>query len=340
MTPATLALAFGLLCGPTPPVVRDVEPTEANRRAAVEKALPLLWRGMEGYNAKRDCFACHHHAVPLLAITTAATRGFAADRKKLDEQTTFITDHFEGMRERLEKGNGPGPGPVGGGPDNTSYALLALDLLDVKPNKTTAALAGYTLEADTKTDHWPSRGSRPPSEVSGFTTTALAVRGIQKYAPEGKKEQAAKRVEAARGWMLKTKPKDTEERVFRLLGLKESGAKADEIAAAVKDLLGTQEKDGGWAQTDRHYSDAYATGSALYALHTAGGVKTDDPAYLRGVAFLLGTQLDGGSWHVGSRSKPFQKYFETGFPHGTDQFISCAATGWATAAIALTCEKK
>jgi hypothetical protein len=45
--------------------------------------------------------------------------------------------------------------------------------------------------------------------------------------------------------------------------------------------------------------------------------------------------LPDGSWLVRSRSRPFQTYFETGFPHGKDQWISSAATGWATTALAL-----
>ena len=40
-----------------------------------------------------------------------------------------------------------------------------------------------------------------------------------------------------------------------------------------------------------------------------------------------------------SRSKPFQPYYESGFPHGKDQFISISASGWATAALALACPK-
>lgn len=339
MTPTALALAFVLAGTPPAAEVKDVPPTQKNLRAAVEKSLPLLWKGIDGHSAKRTCFTCHNHAVPLLAITTADRHGFPADQKKLAEQATFIRDHFDGMKERLEKGNGPGPGPVGGGVDNTGYALFALDLLGVKPDKTTTAIAHYTLGADASRGHWPARGSRPPSEASDVTTTALAVRGMQKYAPDGKAEEAAKRVTAACQWLLKAKPKDTEDRVFRLLGLHAGGAKADEIAAAAKDLLATQEKDGGWAQNGWRFSDAYATGSALYALHTAGGVKASDPAFARGLAFLLGTQLDDGSWHVRTRSRPVQTYFESGFPHEKDQFISCAATGWATAALALACEK-
>jgi uncharacterized protein (TIGR03067 family) len=84
-------------------------------------------------------------------------------------------------------------------------------------------------------------------------------------------------------------------------------------------------------------SDAYATGTALVALHQAGSLPTTDPAYRRGVAFLLKTQQEDGSWLVRSRSKPLQPYYESGFPHGKDQFISSAASAWATTALALTC---
>ena len=38
------------------------------------------------------------------------------------------------------------------------------------------------------------------------------------------------------------------------------------------------------------------------------------------------------------RAVPFQPYFETGFPYGKDQFISAAATGWATMALTLAVE--
>src|SRR5262249_10203746 len=152
---------------------------------------------------------------------------------------------------------------------------------------------------------------------------------LQTYATREQKKLAAGRIEAARDWLARTRPRDTEERVFRLLGLKYAHAKPDDIQTAARDLLKTQRDDGGWAQTDKLTSDAYATGSALVALHQAGRVATGDPAYQGGVRFLLSTQLADGSWFVHSRSKPFQAYFETGFPHGKDQWISSAASGWA-----------
>jgi squalene cyclase len=82
-------------------------------------------------------------------------------------------------------------------------------------------------------------------------------------------------------------------------------------------------------------SDAYATGTALVALHRTGSFRTEDPTYQRGLQWLLKAQLSDGSWHVVSRAKPFQKYFESGYPHGKDQFISITAACWATTALAL-----
>jgi hypothetical protein len=110
---------------------------------------------------------------------------------------------------------------------------------------------------------------------------------------------------------------------------------AKTVEAAARELGQTQRPDGGWGQLDKMESDAYATGTALVALQQAGGLATGDQAYRRGLKYLLSTQLADGTWHVRSRSKPFQTYFESGFPHGKDQFISLAASSWATTALLL-----
>jgi hypothetical protein len=79
-------------------------------------------------------------------------------------------------------------------------------------------------------------------------------------------------------------------------------------------------------------SGVYATGKALYALQIAGLAATD-PAYSRGVQFLLKTQQEDGSWFVKSRAMAFQPYFDAGFPHGFDQWISAMGSSWATMAL-------
>ncbi len=56
--------------------------------------------------------------------------------------------------------------------------------------------------------------------------------------------------------------------------------------------------------------------------------------------YLVATQLEDGSWYVPSRSMPFQPYFESGFPHGPDQWISMAASNWAATALAYGLETR
>jgi hypothetical protein len=122
--------------------------------------------------------------------------------------------------------------------------------------------------------------------------------------------------------------------VFRLLGLTWAGS-AESKKPAIEDVIRTQRPDGGWAQTDFLQSDAYATGQALVALAEAGMLPSDS-AYRKGVQWLLRKQLADGSWFVRTRSYPVQIYFESGFPHGASQFISAAATNWATQALIRT----
>ena len=81
-------------------------------------------------------------------------------------------------------------------------------------------------------------------------------------------------------------------------------------------------------------STAYATGKSLVALQI-GGLPTSDAAYQRGIKFLLATQQQDGSWYVKTRALAFQPWFDAGFPHGYDQWISAAGTGWAAMALAL-----
>jgi squalene cyclase len=123
---------------------------------------------------------------------------------------------------------------------------------------------------------------------------------------------------------------------FQLLGLKWTDAEAKDIEKAVRLLLQQQREDGGWAQLPTLPSDAYATGLVLVALHGAGGVPGDAPAYRRGIDFLLKTQLADGTWYVPTRCFPALEFTSSGFPHGRSQFISAAATCWATMALILT----
>jgi hypothetical protein len=77
-------------------------------------------------------------------------------------------------------------------------------------------------------------------------------------------------------------------------------------------------------------------GQALVAPHQAGGLPITNPAYQRGVSYLLKGQAADGSWPVKTRMLPLQKYFESGFPYGEIQWISAAASTRSTMALVLT----
>jgi squalene cyclase len=120
---------------------------------------------------------------------------------------------------------------------------------------------------------------------------------------------------------------------MQMLGIHWSGAPQAAIEPLRAAVLALRRPDGGWAQTPRLASDAYATGLALSALAECGH-PPQSPEYREGIRFLLRTQAADGSWHVASRAPKFQPYFEGGFPYAHDQWISQWATGWAAIALA------
>jgi hypothetical protein len=308
----------------------SIDATPAQIRAAVAKAIPLLEKGLVVYAEKRDCYSCHNQGVPLVALNIARSRGFTIDDDAFEGAVALTLADLESARKDYRQGRGQP-----GGATRAGYALWTLEVGRQPADETTAAVAEFLLKYDRGRDHWTTSSRRVPMEASHYTTTAVTLRGLQAFAPNGQSDDLKNRVKEARAWLVKTTPGDTEDRVFRLWGLKYAGASADELKAGAKDLLATQRGDGGWGQISGRSSDAYATGSALVVLHEAGGLATAEPAYRRGVAFLVHSQRDDGTWFVASRSRPFQPYFESGFPYGTDQFIAVAASGWATAALAL-----
>lgn len=309
-------------------VVGFTAPPAASPRAAAERALPRLQAAAAGHIEQKSCFACHNQTVPLLAFAAARDRGLSVPAPSFAAQTEHIAAFFGEKVETLRKGEAPG-----GAADTVGMALYTLELGGHKADETTAAMVEFLLKSQTKEGRWRVSGFRPPTEASSFSTTYFAARGVRVWATADQKERAAKATAAVKAWLPETTAKDTEDRVFRLLLLHELKADPKEVAAASWELLKTQTADGGFAQKGGMAPDAYATGTALVALHRAGGLAADHPAYARGVGFLVRTQRADGTWYVKSRSNPFQPYYESGFPHGKDQFISASASGWATAAL-------
>ena len=101
------------------------------------------------------------------------------------------------------------------------------------------------------------------------------------------------------------------------------GRIGNDVRPLIDQLLALQHNDGGWSQLKDAASDAYATGQVLYVLSVAG-VKTDQAQVQRGVAFLVRTQKDDGSWPMTPRS-------HTGATPATNPVpITYFGSAWAT----------
>src|SRR5688572_8956293 len=126
-----------------------MEPTPERIREAIERALPLLTKGAVGHSQQRTCFACHNQGVPLLALATARSRGFAVDDAEIERQARFIAGFLEKNRDNFSKGKG-----TGGQVDTAGYALWALEVSRHRPDAATTAVAEYLLLRDADKERW------------------------------------------------------------------------------------------------------------------------------------------------------------------------------------------
>ena len=184
---------------------------------------------------------------------------------------------------------------------------------------------------------WPvayvAADMRPPICSDYIGQTARAMRALQLYAP--KTDQAAydQSIHLAAAWIAEGRTPATMRIASRACSAW-PGPQAirTPLRKPCANCWSTQRSDGGWSDLDSMQSTAYRHRKSLFALQTAS-VAASDPAYQRAVQYLLNTQQEDGSWYVKSRALALQPYFDAGFPHGFDQWISAAGTSWATMAL-------
>jgi ankyrin repeat protein len=317
----------------SPPVLKPRR--ENTIQSAIEGSLPLIQRADAAFVPKAACVSCHNNSLAAMAIASARRSGFHVDEKIVAQQVRANVFGLGKLRDYLHQGFFVPVEDVFG-PNVVSYMLIGLDAERYKPDLNTDAAAMYLKSRQSVDGHWPypTGDMRPPLCSDYIGQTALSMRALQLYAPATAKAAYDESIQLAAAWLAKASPKNNEDRGWQLLGLTWAGKNKDATQKAMRELLGTQRADGGWSDLDSMESGAYATGKSLVALQTAG-LSVSDAAYERGVRFLLKTQQEDGSWYVKSRAMAFQPYFDAGFPHGFDQWISAAGTNWATMALSL-----
>jgi mono/diheme cytochrome c family protein len=297
---------------------------------ALGRALPLLQRTAESFRSKSGCISCHHNSLTAMTLSVARQRGIAVDEPLARRDLAGTAAFFASWRERVLQGRAPG-----GRAPSLLAMLVGFASENGRPDTSTDAMIRYIVSQQGPDGSWVEVAHRPPSSNSRIQATAAAVHALKTYAPAAPASLYAEATRRAIAYLLHAQPDTTDQEAYLLLGLHWAGLDTGAVARKVaRNLRQLQRADGGWAQAATMESDAFATGQVLFALRQSGHLLAGDPAYQRGVRFLLARQLGDGSWYVKTRSIPLQPYFESGFPHGRDQWVSAAATNWASMALA------
>ena len=300
-------------------------------KTAINKSIALLQPSDRLFLENAGtCHSCHHQDLTAISVAMAKENGYTVNDTIATSSLQAIVATVKSRKSTNAQNNDPVAIVMSG-----VYSLWALEQNKYPANKSMELMVKNIMQRQTANGSWVSPNPRPPIEYYAFSATALAINAINAYAPQSMKEQVARRIKAARDWMMKEVPETNEEKIFQLLGIFWSGGQAEFLKQQAKKLLSTQQADGGWSQLETLPTDAYATGQSLYALLYTGLLDEKSEAYQKAVRFLLKNQYPDGSWRIKSRSFPAVPFVETGFPLGGDQFISAAGSNWATMALLL-----
>ena len=303
-------------------------------RTAITRSVQLLDRTNDRFFRKSGCFACHEQPPAVFAAAAARAKGIPAyeNADKAAKADQAFRERLKQITSTINAVQLEGAAALGGA-DNNLYSAEALVRAGYPASRITDFLAANLAASQGGDGGWHLPGySRSPLQDSDFSRTAMAMRALKTYGPPGRSAETERRLARGKQWLTHAQPVILEDLDMRLVGVATAGATPAELRKLAEPILALHRADGGWAQRDGFPSDAYATGMTLWALNEVGVMPPD----ARGVKFLLGTQSIDGSWHVSSRATKFQQYFESGFPYGTDQWISTMATGWAATALSLS----
>jgi ankyrin repeat protein len=310
------------------PILLKTADSKLTPREAAQKSLALVQKTAASFFMTGGCVSCHAQNLTGMAATIARANGIPVDEAADAEQLKVVKLQWAPADQILIQGM-----TVPGAMDTVMYSLLQLAVAHAPADRAIDAMVDNLAWLQRQEGNWHfGAESRAPMEDGDFSRTAICLRAFVAYAPAGRKAEFDQRIARAAAWLKSATPRTTEDRNMQLLGLKWANFGRAATDPALQKLIALQHADGGWSQTPDLESDAYATATTLYTLHELGMPATN-ATYQKGVRFLLRTQLVDGSWHVASRSPKFQPYFQSGFPHDHDQWISAAATSWATMAL-------
>jgi len=298
---------------------------------AVAQALTLLEKQSHNFIRTAGCNSCHAQDLPSSALALARDRGIATP-KEIPQLSAAMNGQTP---DRLMDLSAVGVASIG-------WEMFDRGLNHLPADAYTDAVVYYMRLMQDGSGCWKGvDGRRPPMAAGDMQATAMAIYTLKTFTgPAGKADTAARLKRAAACLENVTPRALTQDRAFHLLALAWAGGSAGAMNRSAATLAAAQLPEGGWSQMPTMGADAFATGQALFALHTAGKIPVTSAVYKKGVDYLLNSQAADGSWHVKTRSIWVQPYFDSGYPHAHDQWISAAGSAWASMALSLTAEQQ
>jgi squalene-hopene/tetraprenyl-beta-curcumene cyclase len=282
----------------------DETPTESPVRRAVARSTAFLEKEGVVWMKKQQCASCHHIPVMVWALNEVRNRGYRINEKALGEVTSWAL--AEGNQAQVFPDL-----PLDKKRSETDYLgplLMALGVgtskdRDVAVEKARHRLLAHAVSQQGKDGSWHANsGGRPPVHASRDVQTSwLLLAMSDPGAAKSTKDPWKSQREAAARWLSRNPPADSHQALaMRLLVYQRLGKPRGDTRPLLESLRRQQNEDGGWSQTRKMKSDAFATGLALYVL-SEQKAKGVDEAVRRAQAFLIKTQQSDGSWPMTSR---------------------------------------
>jgi Ca2+-binding EF-hand superfamily protein len=307
----------------------DEQPNPEKARKTIERGLDFLQKDAVKWRKERECATCHHGTMTVWVFSEAKAQGYVVDKEQL-------ADTVKWTRERLKDIDKPRDTRPGWNMVSTPAVYLSMMALTVPKQDAISAdelkrIAGHLVRHQEADGSWawslaPAQNRPPPAFESDEVVTLMTLMALESHIPPDAKKQSDARDSCTKAekWLEKEKATETtQSQALRLFRAVRAGKSANSLQPLLDGLFSRQNKDGGWGQDKNLPSDAFATGQALYFLSLAG-VKADRAEIQRGVAFLIATQKEDGSWPMTSRAHPGATPMKNPVP------ITYFGSAWAT----------
>jgi N-acyl-D-amino-acid deacylase len=275
-------------------------------RNAIERGMELIRGSVDRYPQHRQCFSCHHQAVPLFTMRMAKEHSLEAgefvwtkDSDRVDRILKLTCDSLDRDLKRLMPGE-----EFDGRGLTLGYAMWTLDVSSLERSDLMDRLIDVALATQREDGRWRIHSHRPPASSSDRLATALVSASLLKRVPDHpRRQEIADSLCRARWWHLNAPiPSETEEivgmlwcnYVFDEMDLHPAGFGSTQpdywfiwkkshldVEEQARELMISsmqarfrssdtlwrlQNPDGGWGQRIGDDSDAYATGLSLIVL--------------------------------------------------------------------------